>query len=108
MHNPLGVSDLLPDELSQAMVAWTGYGSTRWPQRDEARLVAALGEDTALCVLPLLVSLELDFYQSTAHKTARDLAEMTTLASADFRGRHPEVGEVVVQALAWCYSYDFK
>jgi hypothetical protein len=66
------------------------------------------GAEAAAKWLPILHALEDDFYASTARYTAKDLQEMSEVASEEFRKGHPEVEETVVQALAWCYTFDFK
>ena len=49
-----------------------------------------------------------DFYSSDAHYLAADLKEMAEIASAQFRMKHRELAEEAVQALAWCYTFDYK
>jgi hypothetical protein len=49
-----------------------------------------------------------DFYESDARYTAADIKEMGDLASAQFRRNHLEVSEEAIEALAWCYTYDYK
>jgi hypothetical protein len=106
MEHSVSVPD--PALVSEAIVLWTGWGRKRRPSRDEAALVEHFGEPLALDLLPVLRVLEDDFYASTAHSTAPTLAEMGDQAAADFRWLHPEVSEDAVQALAWCYTFDFK
>ncbi|WP_460704747.1 hypothetical protein [Myceligenerans halotolerans] len=52
--------------------------------------------------------LEEDFYRSTAHMTAPDISSMGEQAAADFRAAHPGIPEEIVEAFAWCYTYDYK
>jgi hypothetical protein len=33
---------------------------------------------------------------------------MADLAASEFRGRHPEISDDAVEALAWYYSWDWK
>jgi hypothetical protein len=94
--------------LGKAIVAWTGFGETSRPSRDDARVVALFGDELADAVLPKVRSLEDDFYASDARHVAPDLAEMGARASADFARIHPEIPEEAVRALAWCYTYDYK
>lgn len=58
--------------------------------------------------MPRVAALEDSFYLSDARLTAPDLATMAADASAEFRERHPEVSASATQALAWCYTYDYK
>jgi hypothetical protein len=96
------------DDLTRAVVLWTGRGSKSWPHRDDAALVREFGESRGLDLLKAARSLEADFYSSEAHLTEPDLETMTARASAEFRSRHPDAPSALVDALAWCYSFDYK
>lgn len=90
------------------MLIWTGFGRNSFPCRDESRLVERFGAEPTAQLLPILRTLEDDFYSSDARHTAKDIQEMGTISSEDFRKKHPEIAEEIVQALTWCYTYDFK
>ncbi len=96
------------DDLSTALIAWTGWGLTPWPQRDEQRLVSQLGADAAAELLPQLHKLERDFYASNARNVAPDLATIGRLAAENFKRLHPAISDDAVEALAWCYTFDYK
>jgi hypothetical protein len=93
--------------LSRAVVLWTGKGRSSWPLRDDAAIVATFPSFSA-DLLAKLRKLEDDFYQSNAWATATNLVEMGRAAKADFRALHPELTEAALDALAWCYTYDYK
>ncbi|WP_062302863.1 hypothetical protein [Demequina subtropica] len=95
-------------ELSAAVVTWTGWGRTTLPARDDALLVASLGSARAIELSPRVHALEEEFFRSNAHLTAPDLPSMGEMAADEFRSAHPDVTEDAVQALAWCYTYDYK
>ncbi len=95
-------------ELSRAVTVWTGWGRATSPLREDDVLIAEFGEGSAVGLLPQVRALEEDFYRSNANHTAPDLVTMGEQAAAEFRSVHPEVAEDAVQALAWCYTYDFK
>ncbi len=97
-----------PATLSQAVVVWSGWGEAAWPARDGGRVAERFGRDVAPLLLSRIRQLEDDFYSSRARFTARELAEMEERAASEFRGKHPELTEDAVQALAWCYTYDYK
>lgn len=94
--------------VSEAIVIWSGWGTTPSPAREEARLVAAVGSDRAEQLMPRIREVEDDFYASDARFVATDLKEMGDLAIADFQRRRRDVSDAAVQALAWCYTYDYK
>jgi hypothetical protein len=94
--------------VSEALIVWIGWGETRWPARDEARLAARYGSTTAADLLPRLRALHSEFYESDASNVSPDLVSMGERGAAQFRARHPELSEAAVQALGWCYTWDFK
>ena len=97
-----------PVLLSRAIVIWTGFGVRSWPKRDDARLVRTFGSSMADKLLPLLLQFWDDFYASDARIIAPDLQSMGDHAANDFRKVHPELDDAAVEALAWCYTWDFK
>jgi hypothetical protein len=95
-------------EISEAIVVWTGWGKEARPRREESRLVDHYGDERARDLFPILRRLEDEFYESDARFTVADLAEMGDNAAARFRELHPELTQDSIEALAWCYSYDYK
>ena len=94
--------------VSDAVVWWTGWVTSRGLAGMTRPLSRGLGENSRADLLPAIKGLDSDFYASDARHSARALAEMGAQAAADFRLLHPEVAEDAVQALAWCYTFDFK
>jgi hypothetical protein len=86
------------DEVSDAVLVWSGYGETSWPARDEGPLVARYGEHRALDLLPLVKTLECEVYESDVYRTEADLAAVGRKAARQFRLAHPEVSDEAVDA----------
>jgi hypothetical protein len=82
-----------PTRISRAVVLWTGWGQTMWPQRSEERLANALGAHEAELLMPHVRAWEEDLYRSEARKTAPTLDAMGTQAEADFKAVHPEAAD---------------
>lgn len=101
------VNDADPSLISKAIVVWTGWGRAPSPVRDEALLVDRFG-DAAADLMPVIAAMEDDFYRSDARHIAEDEAAMATLAADQFRRRHPDIADDAIQALAWCYTYDYR
>lgn len=95
-------------QVSNAIVVWTGWGTSSSPARDQARVTARFGEDIALNLLPVIRQLENEFYESDAKDTVHDLVEIGDAAAARFRRLHPDISADAVRALGWCYTYDYK
>lgn len=78
------------------------------PKRNDDRLIAYFGPKVAQDLLPIIKSLEKDFYAAGKENISRDLNEMIDAASAAFRRMHPDISEDVVKILAWCCSFDWR
>jgi hypothetical protein len=102
------VADPSAETVSEAIVVWTGYGATPYPQRDERRVAKQFGVEAAVDLVPLIASLERDFYTSSAANTVAGLAEMADQAASEFRERHRDLSDEAIEAFAWCYSWDWK
>lgn len=95
-------------ELSEAIVAWTGWGRVPFPTRSEERVVDIVGPERTVDVIEAVRRMEADFFRSEARLVVADLAEMGRRAADEFRTRHPEVSDDAVDALRWCYMYAYK
>lgn len=95
-------------QLTKAVLVWTGYGQAAWPCRDDSLVVNCLGPEIAAKVLPVIKSLENDFYSSNAKFVAADIQEMAKMSAEQFKEKHPGISEEIVRAFAWCYTFDFK
>jgi len=95
-------------QLVEAVRIWTGWGITATPSRDDARVRRHFGDAAASTILPLLKSLEDDFYSSDARLVASSLQEMEKLSSRHFKQKYPDVADEIVKAFARCYTFDFK
>jgi len=102
------MNNLNSPQLVEAVRLWTGWGLGIMPSRDDARLARKFGDKVAAKLLPVIKSLEEDFYSSDARLVATDLQEMGRMASEQFKRKHPTVAEEIVEAFAWCYTFDFK
>ena len=97
-----------PEQVSEAVIVWSGFRAEAWPHRDERRLVEVFGAALAAQLLAVVKRLEDEFYESDARFTAPDLKTMGDAAAERFRSLHPELSDSAVKALAWCYIFDYK
>jgi hypothetical protein len=70
-----------------------------WPKRNDHRVIERFGALIAEELLPIIKSLEADFYAPAPDMLARDLNEMGKTASERFREKPPDVSEEVVKML---------
>ena len=96
------------DIVSRAIIVWTGWDVRSWPLREDVAITDAFGGEAAEALLVRIHELKDDFYASDARFTVADLHEMGQKAASDFRAKHPEFDENAIQALAWCYTFDYK
>jgi hypothetical protein len=94
--------------VSQAIIAWIGWGERSWPSQDERRIVDSVGSDKAAELLPRLRELKKEFFESNARHTVANLQDMGEAAAGEFRRQHPEISDEAVQALTWLYTYTYK
>lgn len=94
--------------LLEAIRLWTGFGSSVAPDRSDTRLIAHFGSQLATEILPVIKTMEEEFYSSDAQFHAKDMEEMERISSEDFRKLRPDVAEEIVKALAWCYTFDYR
>ena len=102
------MADMDNETVTRAVVVWTGFGSHSSPDRQDDRLVSTFGEALGLDLVQRVHQLEDEFYESDARFTVPDTKGMGDKAVADFRARHPELGEEAAEALGWCYTFDYK
>jgi len=95
-------------EFIEAVRLWRGWGQGMAPSRNDKRLAAHFGEDVAAELVPLIKSLQGDFYSSDSRFVTANFHEMEKHASEQFRRKHPGIADEIVQAFAWCYMCDFK
>lgn len=94
--------------LGEAILVWTGRHTSHFPARSDERVVQQYGASEAALLLPLIHEAVSEFYASDAWRTAKDLVQMGELAAARFIRMHPDAPEDAVEALANCYTYDYK
>ena len=94
--------------VANALVVWTGWGISPVPKRSAERLIDHLGAHVAQELLPILKTLQNDYYASAADNLSVDLTEMERLVSGRFRREHPDIPEIIVKIFAWCYTYDYR
>jgi hypothetical protein len=102
------VAEVSADQVSEAIVEWTGYDHANWPTRDDHHLTQVYGPDRAAELLPLVKALAADYYSSNAHLTAPNLTVLGDTATTQFRSNHPEISPEAIRALEWCYTFDLR
>lgn len=97
------------DPINQALVLFTGYGTSRFPRARTADIAAAFGDSAAMELRGRILLLYEELKQppvEPAGRTSRKSA--TELAVAELRPRHPELDEEGLAVLAWAYSFGLR
>jgi hypothetical protein len=97
-----------PGLFVDAVLAWTGYGHEMMPTRNDESVVSMFGHEAASLLLPEIKALMNDFYSTSAKNTETDLIKMGSEAASKFRRRHPDAPKAVVEALEWCFTFDYR
>lgn len=83
------MNDFESSLVVKAVLVWTGWGRDVMPRRDDSLLVEHFGVEAAAKLLPVVKSLENDFYSSDARYVAVDLKEMKSWLQSNFERKTP-------------------
>lgn len=92
----------------EAFRLWIGWGRSNHPLRDDNAVESRFGIETASELLPAMKLMLDEYYSSDAKFSAGNLTEMGQIATSEFRAKHPETTDEILEALEWCYTFDFK
>ncbi|WP_375493437.1 hypothetical protein [uncultured Jatrophihabitans sp.] len=95
------------DLVSQALVVFTGKGLSPFPVRNVDRFAGHFGALTAADLAAEVQRLHDEFYK-VEPRADESLVVAADRATAVFVARHPELTSDAVDALRWCYTYDWK
>jgi hypothetical protein len=98
----------MSDPINEALVLYTGYGSSPFPRAKTPHLVARFGDvegnELKLRILSLLEELQ----QPIEGLDRRSKKSITERAIEQLRPRHPELDESGLKALAWTYAFGLR
>ena len=91
-----------PDSLlSEALIVWTGYGRSTWPDLDDERVMRRFGASKAAELLPQLRELGLDVFEPDRWVEPNP----DVYSCRDTQGpsvRRPHLTDGALRALLWC------
>lgn len=94
-------------QISEALVIYTGRGASPFPIRSLERLAERFGPAAASDLAAEVTRLDEEFY-ATEPASDESLDAAADRAAAVFAARHPDLTRDAVDALRWCYTYDWK
>jgi len=92
-------------ELTEAVLIWSGYGSSNFPRRGNLEVQKRFGPDANKWISTINLLVEY-FYETEANMKAEDISDMWSISIADFKAKFPDVPDDITKALAWCYTFD--
>lgn len=93
--------------LSEALVIYTGRGRSAFPIRSLERISEHFGSVEAADLTAEVARLDEEFYRTEPSKD-ESLDAAADRAAATFAAHHPDLTSDAVDALRWCYTYDWK
>jgi predicted Ser/Thr protein kinase len=93
--------------LSHAVVIYTGRGISPFPVRSIERLAEHFVSLQAAELAPVVAGLDEEFYE-VEPASGESLNAAADRAAAVFTSHHPELTAEAIDALRWCYTYDWK
>ena len=104
--NPEITRVITDPEFAEAFMVWVGHDARSCPACDDDAINSHYGEARAARLLPLLRLVIDDFYASDAAIRVPGMKAMVSRAKEEFAIRYPSSPPEIVEALAWCYSFD--
>jgi hypothetical protein len=96
------------DQISEAIVIYTGFGKSSFPRARGNDLVLRFGPDAGAELKQEILSLLEELAQPADLPEKRSRRSVTEQAMASFRPRHPQLSEEAFKALAWTFSFGMR
>ena len=90
-------------ELKEAVLFWTGYETSVVPVRNKAEFLSRFEGERGQILLKIILKLEEDFYNFVSGDIS--VEQKILAATREFRKRHPELDEDIVEPFAWCHAF---
>jgi hypothetical protein len=96
------------EELSAAVVAFLGFGSSSSPQNDHSAIILQFGPQRAVFLDPQVVSLIAEIGAIPVDWSKYDLQMAGEMAKSKMRDLHPELTAEALSALEWKFTFDWR
>lgn len=96
------------DQISEAIVIYTGFGKSSFPRARGNDLVVRFGAEAGAELKQQILSLLEELAQPVDLPEKRSRRSVTEQAMASFRPRHPQLSEEAFKALAWTFSFGMR
>ncbi len=99
---------VMSDPINEALILYTGYGSSSFPRARTPQLVARFGEAEAGELKERILELMAELQQPVEATEKRSRKSVTERAIEQLQPRHPELDEMGLRALAWTFSFGLR
>jgi hypothetical protein len=98
----------MTDPINEALVLYTGFGSSAFPRAKTPHLVQRFGQEDATALKRRILDLLEELQQPIDGLEKRSKKSVTERAIEQLRPRHPELDESGLKALAWTFSFGLR
>ena len=99
---------LMSDPINEALVLYTGFGTSPFPRAKTPQLVERFGESEGTELRQRILSLLEELQQPLETGERRSRKSITERAIEQLHPRHPELDDAGLRALAWTYSFGLR
>lgn len=96
------------DPINEALVLYTGFGSSPFPRAKTPHLVQRFGEAEGVELKQRILGLLEELQQPVEVSEKRTRKSLTERAIEQLQPRHPELDDSGLKALAWTYSFGLR
>lgn len=98
----------MSDPINEALVLYTGFGTSPFPRAKTPYLVKRFGEAEGAELKQRILDLLEELQQPVDMPEKRSKKSLTERAIEQLQPRHPELDEAGLKALAWTYSFGLR
>ncbi len=98
----------MSDPINEALVLYTGFGSSAFPRAKTPHLVQRFGQDEASALKQRIIDLLEELQQPVEGLEKRSKKSVTERAIERLKPQHPELDESGLKALAWTFSFGLR
>ncbi|MDB5539243.1 MAG: hypothetical protein JWQ89_970 [Devosia sp.] len=98
----------MADPINEALVLYTGFGSSPFPRAKTPHLVQRFGAAEGAELKQRILSLLDELQQPVEDGEKRTKKSLTERAIDQLLPKHPELDESGLRALAWTYSFGLR
>ncbi len=99
---------LMSDPINEALILYTGFGTSPFPRAKTPQLVARFGESEGAELKQRILALLEELQQPLDLGERRSRKSITERAIEQLHPRHPELDDAGLRALAWTYSFGLR